>query len=129
VRWERLMFWGDEDVEFLEAIYEPGGASSPDDALVRHSGHEFGHILSGTLRVIVGFDEFVLEPGDSITFPSTTPHRLVNDGPQTVRAIWVVRDRRGADAANEAGEVAPGERRLQRVVDGNAPRPARKRKA
>jgi transcriptional regulator with XRE-family HTH domain len=129
VRWERLMFWGDEDVEFLEAIYEPGGASSPDDALVRHNGHEFGHILSGTLRVIVGFDEFILGPGDSITFPSTTPHRLVNDGPQTVRAIWVVRDRRGADAANEAGEVASGERRLQRVVDGNAARPARKRKA
>src|SRR3954468_12115048 len=22
VRWERLMFWGDEDVEFLEAVYE-----------------------------------------------------------------------------------------------------------
>jgi hypothetical protein len=53
----------------------------------------------------------------------------VNDGPQTVRAIWVVRDRRGADAANEAGEIASGERRLQRVVDGNTRRPARKRRA
>src|SRR6476660_5824511 len=60
VRWERLMFWGDEDVEFLEAVYEPGGASSPDDALVRHNGHEFGHVLSGTLRVVVGFDEYIL---------------------------------------------------------------------
>lgn len=129
VRWERLMFWGDEDVEFLEAIYEPGGASSPDDALVRHNGHEFGHILSGTLRVIVGFDEYVLGPGDSITFPSSTPHRLVNDGPETVRAIWVVRDRRGVDAAQDAGEVASGERSLPRVVDGTAARPARKRRA
>jgi len=27
VTWERLMFWGDEDVEFIEATYEPGGAS------------------------------------------------------------------------------------------------------
>src|SRR5207248_7642787 len=79
VRWERLMFWGDEDVEFLEATYEPGGASSPDDSFVRHNGHEFGHILSGTLRVIVGFDEYVLGPGDSMTFPSSTPHRLLND--------------------------------------------------
>jgi mannose-6-phosphate isomerase-like protein (cupin superfamily) len=121
------MFWADEDVEFIEATYPPGGAS--DEALGRHSGHEFGFVLSGVLNVVVGFDEFVLEPGDSITFPSTTPHRLVNDGPQTVRAIWVVRDRRGADAANEAGEVASGERRLQRVVEGNAARPARKRKA
>ncbi len=127
VRWERLMFWGDEDVEFLEAIYEPGGASSPDDALVRHNGHEFGHILSGTLRVIVGFDEYVLGPGDSITFPSSTPHRLVNDGPETVRAIWVVRDRRGIDTGHEGTEVASGERRLQRIVDGAA-QPARKRR-
>jgi transcriptional regulator with XRE-family HTH domain len=102
VRWERLMFWGDEDVEFLEATYEPGGASSADDSLVRHSGHEFGCVLSGTLRVVVGFDEFVLEPGDSITFPSSTPHRLSNEGTEAVRAIWVVRGRRG--------ESSPGER-------------------
>lgn len=102
VTWQRLMFWGDEDVEFMEAIYEPGGASSPDDAFVRHSGHEFGHVLSGTLRVVVGFDEFVLEAGDSITFPSSTPHRLSNDGTETVRAIWVVRGRRG-DGPSDRG--------------------------
>jgi transcriptional regulator with XRE-family HTH domain len=95
VRWERLMFWADEDVEFLEATYAPGGASSSDDALVRHSGHEFGHLLSGTLRVVVGFDEFLLGPGDSITFPSSTPHRLSNEGSETARAIWVVRGRNG----------------------------------
>src|SRR6478736_5350082 len=35
VKWERLMFWADEDVEFLEATYLPGGASSPDDSFVR----------------------------------------------------------------------------------------------
>src|SRR3954452_20293537 len=74
VRWERLMFWGDEDVEFLEAIYESGGASSPDASLVRPSRHEFGHVLSGTLRVVAGFDESVLGPGAWITFPSSTPH-------------------------------------------------------
>jgi transcriptional regulator with XRE-family HTH domain len=102
VTWERLMFWADEDVEFIEATYEPGGASGPDDALVRHSGHEFGHVLSGKLRVVVGFDEFVLGPGDSISFPSSTPHRLGNDGTETVRAIWVVRGRRGAQAGLEA---------------------------
>jgi transcriptional regulator with XRE-family HTH domain len=104
VKWERLMLWADEDVEFLEATYEPGGASSPNDSFVRHSGHEFGCILSGKLRVTVGFDEFILEPGDSITFPSTTPHRLSNDGPETVRAVWVVRGRRGADPAREVTE-------------------------
>jgi transcriptional regulator with XRE-family HTH domain len=99
VRWERLLVWSDDDVEFMEATYEPGGASSPNGAFVRHSGHEFGLVLSGTLHVTVGFDEFVLAPGDSITFPSSTPHRLSNDGAETVRAIWVVRGRRGDSPA------------------------------
>lgn len=102
VKWERLMFWADEDVEFIEATYEPGGASGPDDEYMRHNGHEFGFVLSGTLRVVVGFDEFVLEPGDSITFPSSTPHRLSNEGDEAVRAIWVVRGRRGSQAGSEA---------------------------
>ena len=93
VTWERLMFWADGDVEFIEATYEPGSASSPNDALVRHNGHEFGYLLSGTLRVVVGFDEFILKPGDSITFPSSTPHRLSNEGTEAARAIWVVRGR------------------------------------
>ena len=57
VTWERLMFWADEDVQFIEATYEPGGASGPSETLVRHSGHEFGYLLSGTLRVVVGFDD------------------------------------------------------------------------
>ena len=104
VKWERLMLWTDEDVEFLEATYEPGGASSPNDSFVRHSGHEFGFILSGKLRVNVGFDEFILGPGDSITFPSTTPHRLSNDGPETVRAVWVTRGRSSAEQAPEVTE-------------------------
>ena len=99
------MFWADEDVEFLEATYEPGGASSPDESFVRHSGHEFGCVLTGTLRVVVGFDEFILEPGDSITFPSSTPHRLSNEGAETVHAIWVVRGRRAAEPAQETSET------------------------
>jgi transcriptional regulator with XRE-family HTH domain len=101
VTWERLMFWADEDVEFIEATYEPGGASGPDDALVRHSGHEFGYLLTGALRVVVGFDEFLLGPGDSITFPSSTPHRLSNEGTEPARAIWVVRGRHGAPGREE----------------------------
>ena len=102
VTWQRLMFWADEDVEFIEATYEPGSESAPNDALVRHSGHEFGHLLTGMLRVVVGFDEFVLAAGDTISFPSSTPHRLYNDGSETARAIWVVRGRRGAPAGHDA---------------------------
>jgi transcriptional regulator with XRE-family HTH domain len=106
VRWERLMFWANEGVEFMEAIYEPGGASSPDASLVGHDGYEFGHVLSGTLHVVVGSQECVLEPGDSITFASSTPHRLSNVGRERARAIWVVRGRRGTDTRDEPNEIA-----------------------
>lgn len=95
VMWERLMFWPDEDVDFIEATYAPGGASGPPDALLQYNGHEFGHVLSGNLHVVVGFDVFVLGPGDSITFPSSMPHRLSNEGSEPVQAIWVFRGQRG----------------------------------
>jgi transcriptional regulator with XRE-family HTH domain len=89
VRWERLTGWNDRDIEFLLAIYEVGGASSPDGKLVRHSGREFGLVVEGTLSVTVGFEEHVLNVGDSISFESTIPHRLHNEGDQVVQAIWV----------------------------------------
>lgn len=108
VEWERLMFWPDEDVEFIEAVYAPGGASSPDGKFVRHDGQEFGYVLSGTLRVVVGFDDFVLGPGDSVSFASTTPHRLSNEGDDTVRAVWVVRGRRGVGSGMETAPPGNG---------------------
>jgi transcriptional regulator with XRE-family HTH domain len=96
VHWERLTTWNDRDVDFLYAIYEPGGASSPDESLVRHNGREFGIVVSGSLGVTVGFDEYVLEPGDSISFDSSVPHRLHNDSDEVVNAIWVVLGRHHA---------------------------------
>jgi transcriptional regulator with XRE-family HTH domain len=90
VHWERLTTWNDRDVDFLYAIYEVGGASSPEGKLVRHNGREFGIVISGQLGVTVGFEEHLLGPGDSISFESTIPHRLHNDGAVAVNAIWVV---------------------------------------
>ena len=90
------MFWADEDVEFIEATYEPGGASSPDDALVRHSGHEFGYVLSGTLRVVVGFDEFVLGPATRSRSRRRRPTGSATTAARRCAPIWVVRGRRGA---------------------------------
>jgi transcriptional regulator with XRE-family HTH domain len=90
VHWERLTTWNDPDVDFLYAIYEAGGSSSADGSLMRHNGREFGVVLSGSLGVTVGFEDHVLDPGDSIAFDSSIPHRLHNDGSEVVTAIWVV---------------------------------------
>jgi transcriptional regulator with XRE-family HTH domain len=97
VRWERLTTWNDRDLEFLYAIYEPGGSSSPDGSLMRHNGREFGIVLTGELGVKVGFEDYVLRPGDSIGFDSSIPHRLHNDGDEVVTAIWIVLGRHRPD--------------------------------
>jgi transcriptional regulator with XRE-family HTH domain len=94
VRWERLTARNEPGVEFLFTFYPPGSESGASDALVRHTGREFGFILRGTLGLTVGFDEYTLEAGDSVFFDSTVPHRLHNDGDETVEAVWVVLGRR-----------------------------------
>ena len=98
VIWERLTARSEPGTEFLYVIYEVGGASSPEDAYQRHSGHEWGYVLSGSLRVTIGFNEYVLQPGDAVSLDSTTPHRLVNVGDTPVHAIWFVEGRDPHDA-------------------------------
>jgi quercetin dioxygenase-like cupin family protein len=90
VRWERLTARHEPDVDFLYAVYPPGSESAPADALVRHNGWEFGVVLTGQLGVTVGFEDYTLGPGDSVSFESTIPHRLHNDGHEPVTAVWVV---------------------------------------
>ena len=99
VTWERLTSESIPNIDFLFVVYEVGGASSPDGEFQRHAGHEWGYIIRGRLGVTIGFDEYVLEPGDAIAFDSTTPHRLYNDGTEPVHGIWFVLGRRPAHVA------------------------------
>ncbi len=101
VRWERLTPHSDPDVEFIFVVYPVGAESCPEDALVTHGGREYGYVESGTLGVRVGFDEYVLGPGASIAFDSTSPHRLWAIGDEPVHAIWVVLGR-AADPRSDA---------------------------
>jgi transcriptional regulator with XRE-family HTH domain len=90
VHWEELAADEEEGIDFLHAVYESGGASTPDRSLMRHDGREYGYVMSGTLNIQIGFQEYELGPGDSIAFDSTTPHRLFNKGAVPVHAIWFV---------------------------------------
>jgi transcriptional regulator with XRE-family HTH domain len=106
VVWERLTTESIRNVDFLYVTYEVGGASSPENEYQRHSGQEWGYVLSGSLRVRIGFDEVVLGPGDAITFDSGTPHRLFNAGDVPARAVWYVLGRRSAEFAGSGDEPA-----------------------
>ncbi len=100
VRWEQLTAETEDGVDFLHAVYEVGGASTPDNSLMRHHGREYGYVVSGRMGIQLGFEELLLEPGDSIAFDSTEPHRLYNLGDEPVHAIWFVVGR-GADDRNQ----------------------------
>jgi DNA-binding XRE family transcriptional regulator/quercetin dioxygenase-like cupin family protein len=90
VTWERLTKLSDPETEFLYVTYEVGGASSSEDDFQRHAGHEWGYVLEGSLDIKIGFDDYTLGPGDSISFESSIPHRLANAGNTVVHAIWFV---------------------------------------
>ena len=108
VRWERLTPTPEPDADFLYVVYEVGGASSRPGTHMRHMGREYGIVLSGRLRVTIGFDEeHELGPGDSIAFESSRPHRLENAGEEPVEAIWFVVGRSGSDVRKLALDAEP----------------------
>ena len=90
VTWHRLTPSSDPTLEFLHVVYDAGSESCPEDSLVRHGGKEYGYVLAGRLGVRIGFDEYVLEPGDSVSFDSSSPHRLWTIGDEAAEAIWIV---------------------------------------
>jgi transcriptional regulator with XRE-family HTH domain len=90
VVWERLTPEQDAEVDFVLVRYPPGGASTCSETLMRHAGREYGYVVSGRLRVSIGFDDYELGRGDSIVFDSAHPHRLATIGDEPVEAVWFV---------------------------------------
>jgi len=88
ISWERLSPAPLEALEFFELVYAPGAASS--EELYRHPGTEMLLVLEGAFRIHVGFEEYLLERGDSMQFPSSLPHRYVNAAEGVSRAVTVV---------------------------------------
>lgn len=87
VHWERLSAPGDS-VELLWITYQPGSASGED--FMRHSGREYGVVISGRLGVSIGFESYELDAGDAISFQSSAPHHLGAIGDAPAVAVWVM---------------------------------------
>jgi len=75
-------------MEPLFLTISPGGETSKE--LSNHKGQEFGMILEGRAKLILGKKEYVMENGDSICFDSTEPHKLVNVGKKNAKVLWVI---------------------------------------
>src|SRR5215831_5667011 len=104
VRWERLTRSTLDHLDFFELVYEPGAESHPRQ--FTHPGTEMVLVMSGCLEITIGFERYLLEPGDSIDFPSSMPHRYVNPSRQTARAVTVIL----YDCPGGAGQAPPDAR-------------------
>jgi transcriptional regulator with XRE-family HTH domain len=88
VRWERLTRTTLDHLDFIELVYPPGAQSHPRQ--YTHPGTEMVLVMSGCLEISVGFEQYRLQPGDSIDFPSSMPHRYANPWDETARAVTVI---------------------------------------
>jgi transcriptional regulator with XRE-family HTH domain len=95
VTWELLGQLPHSHVDFLRITYAPGGSSSGAGVLMRHSGTEYGHVLSGRLTLNLGFETYALDPGDSVSFDCSTPHAYANHGTEPAVGVWWVLERNG----------------------------------
>jgi transcriptional regulator with XRE-family HTH domain len=93
VTWELLGQIPDSHVDFLLITYQPGGTSSSNGGLMRHSGAEYGYVISGELTLTLGFDKHRLTAGDAVSFDSTLPHAYRNDGVEPAIGVWFVLER------------------------------------
>ena len=64
----------------------PGGETAEDDP---HEGEEFGYVLSGTLKIVLGDRTERVRRDESFYFRPNAPHKLVNAGKSTCRVLWV----------------------------------------
>ena len=61
----------------------------PPPELPVHDGHDWIYVLDGRLRLILGDDDLVIEPGEAVEFTTLTPHWFgAVDGPVEAIAIF-----------------------------------------
>jgi transcriptional regulator with XRE-family HTH domain len=74
-------------IEFIYLHYPVG---TKVEEFYTHDGEECGIVLEGRFRAVIGDQEIILEPGDSIFYDSSIPHRWENAGETEATAIWAI---------------------------------------
>lgn len=69
------------------AVYEVGASTGPTG--VTKPGVEFLMLLEGSMIAEIDGREYPMNPGDSVHFATTIPHRGWNSGDVTARALYV----------------------------------------
>jgi DNA-binding Xre family transcriptional regulator len=84
----------------------PAGDDNAVPELRTHEGYDWVYVLNGTLRLVLGEHDLLLEPGEAAEFDTRTPHWFgaTGDGPAEILSLF---DRTGARVhLPEAGDAA-----------------------
>ncbi|HET7521273.1 MAG TPA: cupin domain-containing protein [Candidatus Limnocylindria bacterium] len=76
-------------LQVIESLIEPGGGTGP-EAYAHESDEECLIVLEGCLDLWVGEEQYRLETGDAIRYPSRVAHRNQNPGPGSARVLFIL---------------------------------------
>ena len=73
----------------LEPILVELGQKGQTQEIPPHEGEEFGYVLSGTVILLLGGEQYRVHTGESFCIHPSVPHSIVNQGKRTARFLWV----------------------------------------
>ena len=87
---ERLVTPGTQsELEVIHSVVEPGGTGG-EELYALASDVECVYVLAGTIEVVLENGSELLERGDSMTFPGSTPHTWRNPGARPCEVLWML---------------------------------------
>ncbi len=76
-------------LEVIVGEFDPGGSTGAEQ-YAHGDSEELFVVLRGRVLLELGDDHHELEPGDSIDYQSSTPHRISNAGDELAEVMWII---------------------------------------
>jgi transcriptional regulator with XRE-family HTH domain len=76
-------------LEVFVGELDPGGSTGI-EPYSHGDSEELFVVLHGTVQLQLGSETHELEPGDSIDYRSSTPHRISNVGDELAEVMWII---------------------------------------
>ena len=73
----------------MEPILVELGEGGVTEEVLPHEGEEFGYVLSGTVKIVLGDRVERARKDESFYFRPAAPHKLVNAGKGICKVLWV----------------------------------------
>ncbi|MCD0453451.1 XRE family transcriptional regulator [Actinocorallia sp. API 0066] len=64
------------------------GPRSAAEAPTTHEGEEFVYVIEGRVRMVIGGSDYLLGPGDTVTYTAALPHQWFNDEDAPARFLF-----------------------------------------